>query len=126
VSYLLDVNALLAWEHRGSPHHTPFHAWADRKSRTRLWTCAHSELGFIRVSLQVFGYKLAQAMEALGEMKRHTGGFVESAPSPRLPAWAATPARTADGYLAQLAQANDLKLATFDAGIHSPVTELIA
>ena len=84
MTYLLDVNALLAWEHGNSPHHAVFHAWARRVGRANLWTCAHTELGFLRVSMQVFGYSLAQAAAALAELKQHAGGFVEAAPSPRL------------------------------------------
>lgn len=123
--YLLDVNALLAWEHGNSPHHAVFHAWARRVGRSNLWTCAHTELGFVRVSMQVFGYSLAQATEALAELKQHAGGFVGAAPSPRLPAWASSAAKTSDAYLTQVARANKLRLATHDTGIKDGVVELI-
>ena len=126
MTYLLDVNVLLAWEHRNSPHHAAFHAWARRVGRTNLWTCGHAELGFMRVSMQVFGYDLTQATDALAVIKRHTGGFVEVAPSPRLPAWSATAARTSDAYLAQIARENRMRLATLDAGIKDAVAELIS
>ena len=56
MTYLLDVNALVAWHHAGSPHHARFHVWAAAIGRTNLRTCALTELGFIRVSMQVFGY----------------------------------------------------------------------
>lgn len=123
---LLDVNALVAWEHRGSPHHNRFHAWAKREGLAQLWTCALAELGFIRVSMQVFGYTLAQAMTALTQMRKHTGGFVDAAPTPRLAAWATTAAHTSDAYLVQIAQVNGLHLATFDAGIKDAVVEIIS
>jgi predicted nucleic acid-binding protein len=126
VSYLLDVNALLAWEHRNSPHHAVFHVWARRVGRANLWTCAHTELGFLRVSMQVFGYSLAQATAALAELKQHAGGFVAAAPSPRLPSWASAAAKTSDAYLTQVARANKLLLATHDAGIKDGVVELIS
>jgi predicted nucleic acid-binding protein len=126
VTYLLDVNALLAWRHARAPHHEPFHTWAARVGGESLRTCAHVELGFIRVSMQVFGYSLAQAHDALAAMKSESGGFIESAPSPKLADWAATPARTSDAYLTQLAAANGLKLATFDRSITDPVVEIIA
>jgi predicted nucleic acid-binding protein len=125
VKYLLDVNALLAWEHTGSPHHADFHAWAKRTGRVSLWTCAHSELGFLRVSMQVFGYNLSQAAGALASLKENAGGFVDAAPSPRLPSWASAPAKTSDAYLVQVARANGMKLATFDTGIRDPMAELI-
>lgn len=125
MNYLLDVNALVAWRHARAPHHQQFHAWAGRVGRGSLRTCAHSELGFIRVSMQVFGYTLSQSHDALDTMKAEIGGFVEVAPSPRLAPWADTPARTSDAYLTQIAHVHGLKLATFDTGISDPAVRLI-
>lgn len=125
MTYLLDVNALVAWHHAGSPHHERFHAWAATIGRAQLQTCALSELGFLRVSMQVFGYSLQQATSALVSIRKETGGYVEHAPSPKLPAWASTPARTSDGYLVQLAASVGMKLATFDAGIKDSSAEMI-
>lgn len=76
--------------------------------------------------MQVFGYSLTQATDALAELKRHTGGFVDRAPSPRLPAWSSTAARTSDAYLTQVARENRMRLATLDAGIKDAVAELIS
>ena len=123
--YLLDVNALLAWEHGNSPHHAPFHKWAKVVGRENLWTCALSELGFLRVSMQVFGYSHHQASGALAVLKQNAGGFVEVAPTPRLPGWASSAARTSDGYLTQVARENQMQLATFDTGINDAAVELI-
>ncbi len=117
MKHLLDVNALIACEHKGSPHHAVFHAWAKREGMTSLGTCALAELGFIRVSMQAFGYSLAQAQAALVEMKKPLGGYVAEAPSPRLASWASTVAKTSDAYLLQVAEARGLRLATFDAGL---------
>lgn len=114
---LLDVNALLAWEHANSPHHDVFHEWVAREQDLELWTCALTELGFIRVSMQVFGYNRANADQALRRLKQATFGFVGESPSPRLPAWAKTASKTTDAYLVQLAKKNDLQLSTFDRGI---------
>ena len=75
MKYLLDVNALLAWEHGNSTHHAAFHRWAKVVGCENLWTCALSELGFLRVSMQVFGYSLHQASEALTVLKQNAGGF---------------------------------------------------
>jgi predicted nucleic acid-binding protein len=82
VRYLLDINALIAWEHPDSSHHAAFHAWAKRSGHGDLWTCAQTELGFLRVSMQVFGYSLLQAAEALALVKEYAGGFVAMAPPP--------------------------------------------
>jgi predicted nucleic acid-binding protein len=125
VKYLLDINALIAWEHANSSHHADFHAWAKRAGRANLWTCAHTELGFLRVSMQVFGYSLSQAADALALLKERAGGFVEAAPSPRLPSWASTAVKTSDAYLTQVARENGMRLATFDTGIRDAVAELI-
>ena len=125
MNYLLDVNALLAWEHTGSPHHSDFHAWVQIDRQRKLWTCAHSELGFLRVSMQVFGYSLSQATDALSLLKKHSDGFVDVAPSPRLPVWASSAAKTSDAYLTQIANENGMRLATFDSGIKDTVAEVI-
>ena len=125
MKYLLDGIALLAWEHTATSHHTDFHAWARKAGRANLWTCAHTELGFLRVSMQVFGYSLPQATDALSWLKKHAGGFVAVAPSPHLPAWASTAAKTSDAYLTQVAQENGMRLATFDSGIKDAAAELI-
>ena len=125
MKYLLDVNALVAWWHGRSPHHAAFHVWAAGVSAKQLRTCAHTELGFIRVSMHVFGYSLRQSQDALASMKRDMGGFLDAAPAPKLAPWATTASRTSDAYLAQLATAHGLRLATFDAGIKDPVAQRI-
>lgn len=117
MKYLLDVNALLAWRHARSPHHEAFHSWALREGMENLGTCAHSELGFIRVSMQAFGYTLAESQAALEAIKRQAGWYLETAPSPKLASWAMTAPKTSDAYLNQLAAVAGVKLATFDAGI---------
>lgn len=117
MKYLLDVNALIAWAHVNSAAHATFHRWARSRGFKALATCAHAELGFIRVSMQGFGYTREMAETVLAEMKRHTGGFIATAPSPRLANWAKTAAQTSDAYLAQLATSAGLTLATFDRGI---------
>lgn len=117
MKYLLDVNALLACEHRGSPHHRLFHEWARREGLTQLAACGLVELGFIRLSMQVFGYSLVQAQAAVAAIRPRLGGFIEMAPIPNLAVWAVTPAQTTDAYLVQIAGRHGLQLATFDRKI---------
>jgi predicted nucleic acid-binding protein len=117
VKFLLDVNALVAWQHPSAQGHASFHAWAKAQGFPQLATCAQSELGFIRVSMQAYRFSLEQAQTSLAEMKRAAGSFVTSAPSPKLAAWSTTAAKTSDAYLAQVATSNGMKLATFDAGV---------
>ncbi|MEO7798504.1 MAG: PIN domain-containing protein [Opitutaceae bacterium] len=124
MKYLLDVNALIGWRHARSPHHLPFHVWASRVGLRNLYTSAHTELGFLRVSMQAFDYTLDQAQLALADLKAECGGFVDEAPSPKLAAWATSAGRTTDAYLTQLAAQHGLTLATFDRRI--PDSALIA
>jgi hypothetical protein len=125
VTYSLDVNALFASAHVNAASHATFHRRAKTHGFKTLATCAHAELGFIRVSLPGFGSTREMAETALAEMKRPTGGFVATAPPPGLPAWARTAAQTSDAYLAQLAAAAGLTLATFDPGIPAPVERIV-
>ena len=115
--YLLDVNALVAWGQQRSPQHPVFHAWAKREGFAGLATCAQVELGFIRISMQVFGDSLEDAQVQLAAIKRVTGEFVAIAPSPKLAAWSIRASLTSDAYLAQVATAAGLTLATFDNSI---------
>ena len=120
VKYLLNVTALIAWAHVNAASHTALHHWAKSRGFKTLTTCAQVELGFIRVSMQGFGYSREMAETALAEMKRDTGGFILVALSPQLPAWAKSTAHTSDAYLAQLAATAGLTLATFDLSIPAP------
>ncbi|RRK00096.1 hypothetical protein Ga0100230_019110 [Opitutaceae bacterium TAV3] len=88
-------------------------------------TTALVELGFVRISMQAFGFTLADAQRTLAEIRKKTGGYIADCPSPALPLWATTAARTTDAYLCQLATAHGLQLATFDTGIKDPVAFLI-
>jgi predicted nucleic acid-binding protein len=125
MKYLLDVNALIAWYHANTAHHDAFHQWAAQTGGVHFATCAITELGFIRVSMSQFGYSLTDAENALEAIRAKIGGFVADCASPRLPAWANTAAKTTDAYLCQIAEAKQLKLATFDRGIKSPAVFLI-
>jgi predicted nucleic acid-binding protein len=122
VKYLLDVNALMAWAHPTAHGHGRFHAWAAAQGFEQLATCAHAELGFIRVTMQVFQFSLADAQTGLAAIKRHAGGFIVEAPSPQLARWAVTAGKTSDAYLAQVAATAGLRLATFDVAIPGAVS----
>lgn len=126
MKYLLDVNALLAWCHARSQHNTGFHKWAAKTGYQNLYTCAIVELGFLRLSMHVYGLALADAQEALAQLKQKSGGYIADCPSPKLPAWSATAAKTTDAYLCQLAAAHKLQLATFDNGIKDATAFLIS
>jgi hypothetical protein len=120
VKFLLDVNALMAWSHPTAHGHAQFHTWAKAQGFEQLATCALSELGFLRVTMQRYQMPLADAKRALDDIRSKAGGFVDG-PPPNLPAWANTATKTSDGYLAQVAAAAGLRLATFDTGIPGAV-----
>ena len=117
MKYLLDVNALIAWHHPMSPSHLRFHEWAATNQPKLMATCALVELGFLRVSMQVFRYPIDQAQLALKSMKAVIGHFLSDAPSPLLPTSVTSAAQTSDAYLCQLAKAHGMKLTTFDVKI---------
>jgi predicted nucleic acid-binding protein len=125
VRYLLDVNALIGWAYPGSPHYPAFHGWKNRAgvSAADFATCALTELGFVRVSMQRFQLGLPAAAATLARLKADIGmpgHFLDHLPSPVFPVWATTAAHTTDAYLCQLAAAHGCQLATFDHGIRDP------
>lgn len=115
--FLLDVNVLLAWEHPTAQGHAVFHGWRAVHPSDELLSCAVTELGFIRISVQVFSYSVAQAHEALAQRLRPHVRYLAELPPPALPSWVKGASRTTDGYLAQIAAAHGAHLATFDTGI---------
>jgi hypothetical protein len=117
MTYLLDVNVLIALKHTRSPHHQLCRRWAGRQGLDALATCALTELGFIRVSMSAYDVSLAEAQKDLAELKTKLGRFIEKCPAPTLPAWSGTSGRTTDAYLMQIAKSAAMELATFDTGI---------
>jgi predicted nucleic acid-binding protein len=95
--YLLDVNALIALGFREHEFHAPVATWVRKlNSGDELVTCAITELGFVRVLVQ-----LAQAELSVDETKnilqrlKSVGvqfTFVaDDHDASRLPGWAKTP-----------------------------------
>lgn len=121
--YLLDVNALIAWHHPAAQDHAVFHVWRKANAQPELMSCAITELGFLRVSMQAFHHSAAQAQAALQHMKRHLR-YAGELPDPSLPGWAQTAGQTSDAYLAPIASHHGARLATFDTQI--PGATLIA
>jgi predicted nucleic acid-binding protein len=126
MKYLLDVNTLIAWWHHTHPKHAVFHSWEKKAGFASMATCATVELGFLRISMHVYRYRLAEAETALARLKQKAGSFIADAPSPKLPAWSDTGSKTTDAYLCQLAHAHGMRLATFDYGIKDAAVFLIS
>lgn len=114
MSWLLDVNMVLATRWTTHADHPAAKAWID--SVGEFYTCAISELGFVRISLSVaYGASWEQTQEALAKLHfrpghRFLSDDVDGAASP-----ATASGETTDAHLVTLARRHRLKLATLDA-----------
>lgn len=126
MTYLLDVNSLLAL---GVLHHE-FHervaAWIARLAKKEipdLATCSITELGFVRVlsQAQQYRFSVVQARELLLLLKASESIRCLFIPDghdiSHLPKWKKSPKQTTDGHLVELARANGAQLATLDGKI---------
>ena len=121
MTYLLDVNALLALGFIEHEFHPRISAWMKAQRSPALATCPITELGFVRILSQTppYGFTVAQAQSLLLKLKK-SGAFSfipDSHDISRLPAWVKSPRQTTDGHLLELARANQAVLATLDARI---------
>jgi uncharacterized protein len=126
VRYLIDVNVLVAWAWEAHSCHDRVENWIkslQKQSGSALLTCAITELGFLRVSLQIPGYSIdiTGAQAALSSMKnaRQLGHLFisDDISGTVLPDWVRTPRQLTDAHLTQLAAAAQAQLATLDRGI---------
>ena len=123
MTYLADVNVLLAlaWSHH--PCHGRARAWwAGLGKGEAFATCAITELGFVRISLQpaFASADIGQAKLALAQLRTARPGHVfvaDNLAADALPPWVKAAQQTTDGHLAALAASHGAKLATLDAGI---------
>lgn len=125
MTYLLDVNALLASIITDHPMHSRADDWIRGKS---LAVCPISELGFIRISTQpkAYGLSMRDARRLLENFVRENR--VQFLPAD-LPALKSNPLRSdevTDHYLADLAAASNCRLATLDARLVHRASEIIA
>jgi predicted nucleic acid-binding protein len=123
MTYLLDVNGLLALGFQNHEFHRRVALWVRTEQPAHLATCSITELGFVRVLAQTPGYDLTigQACTLLLRLKESVSPqftFInDSHDVSHLPSWVKTPRQIADGHLAQLAKANGAILATLDRKI---------
>jgi predicted nucleic acid-binding protein len=125
MKYLLDVNTLVAWRYDSHTHHMRFHAWAAKTGFANLHTCAITELGFLRVSMQRAACTRMEADNGLAMIRKLAGGYLSECLPPKLAHWAASHKQTTDAYLCQLAAANGMKLATFDTNMKDTTVHVI-
>ena len=125
MTYLMDVNVLLAAIWKEHPQHGRADQWLAGKV---LATCPIAELGFLRISTLPkgpFRSDMSAARQLLeGFLENWKPQFVND----DLPALHSKPANSdqiTDFYLADIAGKNGMKLATFDTGISHPAVENI-
>ena len=121
MTWLLDVNALVALGFAHHEFHARVTAWVAAQPSPSLATCPITELGFVRVMAQAraYGISLAQARTMLLRLKA-TSAFTflpDDLDIAQLPGWVKSPAQTKDGYLDRLARAHGATLATLDRKI---------
>jgi predicted nucleic acid-binding protein len=126
MTYLLDVNALVALGFLQHEFHERVASWIYTLASSEvpeLVTCSITEFGFVRVLAQApeYGFTVAHARTLLLRLKR--GNTLRFAFIPddhdvsHVPAWVKTAKQITDGHLAELARAKGAILATFDRRI---------
>lgn len=123
MTYLLDVNALVALGFAQHEFHDRVAHWLRKRGFPVLATCSITELGFVRVLVKAPAYNLtvSQARTLLLRIKESgTPQFTFIADNhdiSHLPGWVKTAKQTTDGHLDKLAADNGATLATLDARI---------
>ncbi len=126
MSYLLDVNVLVAWGWSDHVEHERTVRWlaATRERKTsRLLTSPIPELGFVRVSVRRAGGRVTveEAGRTLAGMLSTLGArhvfLPDDRPATDFPEWCRGASRTTDAHLLRLAEAHGAQLATLDTGI---------
>jgi uncharacterized protein len=126
VTFLLDVNSLIALGFLQHDSHQRVAAWVRKiasRGDSQLATCSITELGFVRILAQAppYGLKVSQASRLLAAMKSSAAmKFVfisDDQDASSLPAWVRTAKQTTDGHLVQLAKSKDAVFATLDRKI---------
>lgn len=122
--WLLDVNALIALAHQGHAEHPRMIRWFASLIGTKatLASCAITEIGFVRVSIQAgFENNVPEAVETLEGLKASSRiPFVllaDALGAARLPSCALAARQVTDGHLLELAKESSMRLATLDKGI---------
>ena len=114
MSWLLDVNLILASRWTTHAEHASVKAWLD--SVEEFHTCSITELGFVRISLSV-AYNSTWNEESLGALHARVGhrflaDDVDGTSAPQTGS-----KDTTDAHLVSLSRRHGLKLATLDASL---------
>jgi predicted nucleic acid-binding protein len=121
---LLDVNTLVALAHQGHAEHSRVIRWfaSSIDCGAKFATCAITEIGFVRVSIQAgFERDAPAAMETLRGLKESSRIPFEMLSdylgADRLPTHVTGVKQITDGHLLELSAEFSMRLATLDKGI---------
>jgi predicted nucleic acid-binding protein len=125
VTYLLDVNVLLAMNYAKHVHHSRAERWLDDLQTNgvsvNLATCSITELGFVRIACGKAGFaeNVAMAQEDLKRLKAERLFIFldDGLDANRLPRWVERSKHVTDGHLLELAAVHRGPLVTLDKGI---------
>jgi uncharacterized protein len=126
MKFLLDVNVLVSMCVAEHEFHERVATWMNqsaRADRAELFTCAVTELGFLRVLAQapLYSFTIQHGIELLSRLKSSNefrfGFLSDGLGIARLPRWVKAPKQITDGHLAELAKAHGATLATLDESI---------
>jgi len=123
VTYLLDVNALLALGHAAHVHHGRVSRWVVTLSPNQmLATCSITELSFVRIAPQArlsphVGAARDLLAQIVASMRPPFVRLTDDLGVDSLPSWADIPATITDGHLSALGARRAAQLATLDQGI---------
>lgn len=115
---LADVNLLVAIAHTMHPHNAAALAW---QKQHRITTCPITELGLVRVLMQL-GLPADDAMTQLKTMKKHADFVPCDVPGSAIAGKVTGHKQTTDAYLLELARKHKGTLCTFDTGIKGAET----
>jgi predicted nucleic acid-binding protein len=123
MTYLLDVSTVLALLWENHVNHTRVKDW---ESAEMVAVCPITELGFLRISNQAFNATMEDARRALATwLARRKPQFVPCDERVLAGPKAPSGGKTTDFYLAHLAQAHGMKLATLDENVSHPSAYVI-
>jgi predicted nucleic acid-binding protein len=126
MSYLLDVNALIALLLAEHSHHARTLAWVQdltRRNEAHLLTCPVTELGFVRIISRAgaYGRTVLEARQLLQKAKLGRTVRFSFVPDDLQvsgwPAWISRSSQVTDGHLLGLATKNRASFATLDEEI---------
>ena len=128
MKYLFDINVLLALAHQNHADHQKAGVWfqAVASSATQFCTCAISELGFVRVSVQTGLepdiFSAQRTLSIFKQSNRIPFEILSDAVGVSvMPKYVKAPAQLTDGHLLALASSVGAKLVTLDRSIPGAV-----